>query len=70
MDLDSRLQFPHAAAHDAVELALSEDAAADDVTTRWSVAPRQWATAVIVTRQPGLAAGVPLPAEVYARIGG
>jgi nicotinate-nucleotide pyrophosphorylase (carboxylating) len=58
------------AARNAVTVALSEDAAADDVTTRWSVAPRQWATAVIVTRQPGLAAGMPLAAEVYASIGG
>jgi nicotinate-nucleotide pyrophosphorylase (carboxylating) len=57
------------AARNAVTLALSEDAAADDVTTRSSVAPRQWATAVIITRQPRLAAGVPLAAEVYARIG-
>ncbi|GAA2466855.1 carboxylating nicotinate-nucleotide diphosphorylase [Streptomyces mauvecolor] len=66
----TRMQIPQMAARDAVALALSEDAAADDVTTRWSVAPGQWATAVIVTRQPGLAAGVPLAAEVYARIGG
>jgi nicotinate-nucleotide pyrophosphorylase (carboxylating) len=64
------MQFPLMAARNAVTVALSEDAAADDVTTRWSVAPRQWATAVIVTRQPGLAAGMPLAAEVYARIGG
>jgi len=64
------MQFPHMAARNAVTVALSEDAAADDVTTRWSVAPRQWATAVIVTRQPGLAAGMPLAAEVYASIGG
>ncbi|MET0523745.1 MAG: carboxylating nicotinate-nucleotide diphosphorylase [Nocardioides sp.] len=64
------MQFPCTAARNAVTLALSEDAAADDVTTRWSVGPRQWATAVIVTRQPGVAAGVPLAAEVYARIGG
>ena len=64
------MQFPCTAARNAVTLALSEDAAAHDVTTRWSVGPRQWATAVIVTRQPGVAAGVPLAAEVYARIGG
>ena len=64
------MPFPCTAARNAVTLALSEDAAADDVTTRWSVGPRQWATAVIVTRQPGVAAGVPLAAEVYARIGG
>jgi len=63
------MQLPHMAARNAVTLALSEDAAADDVTTRSSVAPRQWATAVIITRQPRLAAGVPLAAEVYARIG-
>ena len=63
------MQLPHMAARNAVTLALSGDAAADDVTTRSSVAPRQWATAVIITRQPGLAAGVPLAAEVYARIG-
>jgi len=64
------MQFPHMAARNAVTLALSEDAAADDVTTRWSVAPQQRATAVIITRQPGLAAGVPLVAEVYGRTGG
>ena len=64
------MQFPHMAARNAVTLALSEDAAADDVTTRWSVAPQQRATAVIITRQPGLAAGVPLVAEVYAHVGG
>ncbi|MFB0629614.1 hypothetical protein [Streptomyces sp. AB3(2024)] len=45
------MQFPHMAARDAAALAPSEDAAADDATTRWSVAPRQWATVVIVTRQ-------------------
>lgn len=59
------MQFPHVAVRNAVTLALSDDAAADDVTTRWSVAPRHWATAVIITRQPELAAGVPLAAEVY-----
>jgi len=64
------MQFPHMAARNAVTVALSEDAAADDVTTRWSVAPRQWATAVIITRQSGVAAGMPLAAEVYASIGG
>ncbi|MFE4217867.1 carboxylating nicotinate-nucleotide diphosphorylase [Streptomyces sp. NPDC056844] len=64
------MQFPHPAARNVVGLALSEDAAADDVTTRWSVAPRQRARAVIITRQPGLAAGMPLAAEVYARTGG
>jgi nicotinate-nucleotide pyrophosphorylase (carboxylating) len=64
------MQFPHTAARNAVTVALSEDAAADDVTTRWSVAPRQLATAVVITRQPGVAAGMPLAAEVYASIGG
>ncbi|RDG39801.1 carboxylating nicotinate-nucleotide diphosphorylase [Streptomyces corynorhini] len=52
----------------AVAAALAEDATGDDITTRWSVPENRWLRAEIFTRRRGVAAGVPLVAEVYAQV--
>jgi nicotinate-nucleotide pyrophosphorylase (carboxylating) len=52
----------------AVSAALREDRADDDLTSAWSVPEGLSATAEIRTRHVGVAAGIPLVAEVYARI--
>ncbi len=62
------MTFPVEAARRTAELALAEDAAGDDITTRWSVPAELRTEAVIITRQPGVAAGVPIVAEVFARV--
>ncbi|MGX9883777.1 carboxylating nicotinate-nucleotide diphosphorylase [Streptomyces sp. NPDC002276] len=62
------MTFPSGAARRTVELALAEDAAGDDITTRWSVPAELRTEAVIITRQPGVAAGLPIVAEVFARV--
>lgn len=66
--LVTAMEFPAEAAHRAVAIALSEDAAADDVTTRWSVPPDLWTQARIIARQPGVAAGLPVLAEVFGQV--
>ncbi|MER6301995.1 carboxylating nicotinate-nucleotide diphosphorylase [Kitasatospora sp. NPDC001539] len=60
--------FPSAAARTAVAAALAEDAAGDDITTVWSVPEDLAATAEIRTRQSGIAAGLPVVAEVFAQV--
>ncbi|MFG2491751.1 carboxylating nicotinate-nucleotide diphosphorylase [Streptomyces caniferus] len=60
--------FPLSAARDAVTRALAEDGAHDDVTTRWSVPAGLRAEAEIITKQPGVVAGLPLVAEVFGRL--
>ncbi|MFF1871457.1 carboxylating nicotinate-nucleotide diphosphorylase [Kitasatospora herbaricolor] len=62
------MTFPIEAARRIAELALAEDAAGDDITTRWSVPAELRTEAVIITRQPGVAAGLPIVAEVFARV--
>lgn len=56
------------AARTAVAAALAEDAAADDVTTRWSVPEGLTAGAEVFSRQTGVVAGLPLAAEVYRQV--
>jgi nicotinate-nucleotide pyrophosphorylase (carboxylating) len=60
--------FPHAAAERVIISALAEDAAADDITTRWSVPEELTARAEIVTRQRGIAAGLPAVRAVLAQV--
>ncbi|MGD0765072.1 MAG: carboxylating nicotinate-nucleotide diphosphorylase [Dehalococcoidia bacterium] len=48
-----------------VEAALTEDAAADDVTTGVLVAPDLEGKAVIITKQAGVVAGLPVAAAVF-----
>ncbi|MEV5878515.1 carboxylating nicotinate-nucleotide diphosphorylase [Streptomyces sp. NPDC052101] len=62
------MMFPDHAARGAIALALAEDAAADDITTRWSVREDLCAQARIISRQAGVAAGIPLAAEVYRQL--
>jgi nicotinate-nucleotide pyrophosphorylase (carboxylating) len=62
------MEFPEAAAGPAIAAALSEDIASDDVTTRWSVPEDLWAEADIITRQDGVAAGLPIVAAVFSEI--
>lgn len=62
------MTFPDHAARGAVARALAEDAAAHDITTRWSVREDLCVQARIISRQAGVAAGVPLAAEVYRQL--
>ncbi|MFE2737985.1 nicotinate-nucleotide diphosphorylase [Streptomyces sp. NPDC059349] len=59
--------FPASAARASVAAALAEDRAADDITTLWSVPAGLIATAKISTRQPGVAAELPVVPEVFAQ---
>jgi nicotinate-nucleotide pyrophosphorylase (carboxylating) len=52
----------------AVDSALSEDHAANDVTTRWSVPAQLDVEAVMIAKQPGRVAGLALAAAVYDAI--
>ncbi|MFD9791989.1 carboxylating nicotinate-nucleotide diphosphorylase [Streptomyces sp. NPDC059070] len=61
-------EFPSAAARAAAAAALAEDASGRDITTMWSVPEDLVATAEIRTRQSGIAAGLPLVAEVFAQV--
>ncbi|WP_344666471.1 carboxylating nicotinate-nucleotide diphosphorylase [Catenulispora yoronensis] len=60
-------EFPVSAARASVAAALTEDMAADDITTLWSVPADLIATAEVSTRQPGVVAGLPVVPEVFAR---
>lgn len=59
------------AAHlaDLVRRALAEDRAAEDITSRFTVAGRQ-GQARLVTRKAGVACGLPCVTEVYHQLGG
>lgn len=52
----------------AVEATLTEDAAADGITTRWSVPEEGRATATVFTRKPGVVTGLPVAVEVFTAI--
>jgi nicotinate-nucleotide pyrophosphorylase (carboxylating) len=66
--LTTTLLFPATEVRTVVSAALQEDRFDDDVTTAWSVPEGLSATAEIRTRQAGVAAGIPLVAEVFARV--
>ncbi|HTB22877.1 MAG TPA: carboxylating nicotinate-nucleotide diphosphorylase [bacterium] len=51
-----------------IAAALREDLGSGDLTTRWTVSPRQGAHAVLVARQGGVAAGLPLFARVFRHL--
>lgn len=57
-----------AAVERAVGSALAEDEATEDITTRWSVPERLRAQAEIVTRQPGVVAGLAVVEAVFERV--
>ncbi|MFF1839730.1 carboxylating nicotinate-nucleotide diphosphorylase [Streptomyces sp. NPDC058231] len=61
-------EFPSAAARAAAAAALVEDESGKDITTVWSVPEDLAATAEIRTRQSGIAAGLPVVAEVFAQV--
>ena len=56
------------AVREVVARALAEDAAGDDVTTRWSVPADLVATATIRAKQSGVVAGLPVAAEAFAQV--
>ncbi len=56
------------AVRDVVRRALAEDAAGDDVTTRWSVPAGLVATGTVRAKEPGVVAGLPVAAEVFAAV--
>jgi nicotinate-nucleotide pyrophosphorylase (carboxylating) len=59
---------PPAAWHPIVDLALAEDLAAGDVTSRVTVAADARAAGVIVAKAPGLVSGLPVAAAVFDRV--
>ncbi len=61
-------EFPSAAARAAAAAALVEDESGMDITTVWSVPEDLAATAEIRTRQSGIAAGLPMVAEVFTQV--
>jgi nicotinate-nucleotide pyrophosphorylase (carboxylating) len=61
-------KFPTDAAYTAVSAALAEDAAADDLTTLWSVPANRVTQARIVARHSGVIAGLPVITEVFAQV--
>jgi nicotinate-nucleotide pyrophosphorylase (carboxylating) len=61
--------LPVDAVRDVVRRALAEDAAGDDVTTRWSVPAGLVATGTVRAKEPGVVAGLPVAAEVFAAVG-
>src|SRR5215217_3075080 len=62
------MQLPATGVRQAVRRALTEDAAGDDVTTRWSVPADRRAAAVVRAREPGVVAGLPVAAEVFGQV--
>ena len=61
--------FPTDAAERAIRRALSEDAADDDVSTQWTVDHGVDAEAVVLAKQGGVVAGLPLCDLVFAQLG-
>lgn len=59
---------PHSAVGDVITSAPAADAAADDITKRWSVAEGLITQAEIMTKQPGIAVGLPAAAAVFAQV--
>jgi nicotinate-nucleotide pyrophosphorylase (carboxylating) len=64
----SRPHLDHATVRDSVRRALAEDAVGDDITTRWSVPGSARTSAVIIAREDGVVAGLPVLQEVYAQV--
>lgn len=50
---------------DLIKLALEEDGAASDITTLSTVSDAEWSEANVVTRRPGVVAGVAIAAETF-----
>lgn len=61
-------EFPSHAARTAVAAALAEDESGRDITSAWSVPDGMVAVAEIRARQCGIAAGLPVVAEVFAQV--
>jgi len=62
------MALPGDVVREAVARALAEDAAGDDVTTRWSVPEGQQASAVVRAKEPGVVAGLPVAEEVFRQV--
>jgi len=62
------MTLPAGAVREAVARALAEDAAGDDVTTRWSVPEGLRASAVVRAKEPGVVAGLPVAEEVFRQV--
>ncbi|MFL6130689.1 MAG: carboxylating nicotinate-nucleotide diphosphorylase [Mycobacteriales bacterium] len=60
--------LPVDAVREVVRRALAEDAAGDDVTTRWSVPASLDAEALVRAKEPGTVAGLPVAAEVFRQV--
>jgi nicotinate-nucleotide pyrophosphorylase (carboxylating) len=62
------MTLPAGAVREAVARALAEDAAGDDVTTRWSVPEGLRASALVRAKEPGVVAGLPVAEEVFRQV--
>jgi nicotinate-nucleotide pyrophosphorylase (carboxylating) len=62
------MTLPGDAVREAVARALAEDAAGDDVTTRWSVPEGLLASAVVRAKEAGVVAGLPVAEEVFRQV--
>ncbi len=62
------MELPADAVRDVVRRALAEDAAGDDVTTRWSVPADLVTTGTIRAKEPGVVAGLPVAVEAFAQV--
>lgn len=62
----SKSVFPGKLRH-LISLALAEDASSQDLTSQALVSPTEQAKAVIIAKEAGLVAGLPVVAEVFAQ---
>src|SRR5215207_5146317 len=60
--------LPAAEVREVVRRALAEDAAGDDVTTRWSVPAGLVAEAAVRAKEPGVVAGLPVAVDVFGQV--
>ncbi|HYM16877.1 MAG TPA: carboxylating nicotinate-nucleotide diphosphorylase [Dehalococcoidia bacterium] len=64
----THLSLPPGIVDRIVQAALDEDGAADDVTTRGVVDPRQWGRGVFVAKDAGVIAGLPVAAAAMCAL--
>ena len=62
------MTLPADAVREVVRRALAEDAAGDDVTTRWSVPVGLSTEALVRAKEPGVVAGLPVAEEVFRQV--
>lgn len=61
--------FPLEDARILIRMALAEDVGSGDVTSLWTIPPRQMQTATLIAKQDGVVAGMRIPELVYEELG-